>query len=104
MAKRKSSIILSEFIPEGERTEGGPVTRVRTFRADVHYKLKLVAVKWGNENGKPLDVVPGVFDSNGLRSEFKAHLREHGVYFTTDEYTHLAEYLRGAADALEMVD
>lgn len=103
MAKRRSSIILSEMIPEGERTESGPVTRVRTFTPEVHFRLKLVAAKWGRENGKPLDVVPGVFDSNSLRSEFKAHLKDFGSYFTNDEFTHLAEYLRGAADALEVV-
>lgn len=103
MAKRKSSIVLSEFIPAEEITDTGPTTRVRTFTPEVHVKLMRVARGYYESHGIELEPVPGVFGTDN-RSEFKAHLKEFGRYFTNDEYTHLAEYLRGAADALELVD
>lgn len=95
MAKRKSSLILCEFI----EVVGTRSTRVREVTAEHHRILGRLAINNATMNGYDVEIPMGVFGSNG-RGEFKLY-RKSGEYFTTDEFTHLAAYLGGAADALE---
>ena len=100
--KRRDRFTLAQKVTESADADEriGYSVETRLFTVEAHAMLGYLAKKRDPEI--VVGTLPHDRDPNG-RFEFTVYKRT-GTYFTTDEFTHLADYLRGAADALEALE